>query len=416
MDLVRKNKEGGFMTEETKDLMCNETIEEYEQLSMIKQLNNTSYTYKSSELILSSYDLSVTQQRIINLGCKKIQPIYIEKRMTPDSLKNVLGAISFDLIKISTSEFKKEYGLKGNNIYDSLEQEIDDLYQKEIRYLKNKDGRNKEGKKRWVDTLEFDRPNGTIDMSFNPSLILDLLVLKGQYVALFFDMSQSIGSKYAFRLYEILKNFAYLGNYKVLVEELKYMLNIVDKYVQFRDFSRGVLKPNLEAINKYSDIQVEYTLIRAGRNVKWIDFKIAMKRNKSFTPNNNFKEQIPTAFNEVSEALAKYNITLSSSDAEMLFDLAIEVTKAKYPNMSAVDYIMEKVKILDNYVQTKDVQSAIGFIRRAMETDYGNNSIKKVGKPTSFNNFEGRNYSKEESKKMEYQLLGWDTEIDSEEE
>lgn len=416
MDLVRKNKEGGFMTEETKDLMYNETIEEYEQLSMIKQLNNTSYTYKSSELILSSYDLSVTQQRIINLGCKKIQPIYIEKRMTPDSLKNVLGAISFDLIKISTSEFKKEYGLKGNNIYDSLEQEIDDLYQKEIRYLKNKDGRNKEGKKRWVDTLEFDRPNGTIDMSFNPSLILDLLVLKGQYVALFFDMSQSIGSKYAFRLYEILKNFAYLGNYKVLVEELKYMLNIVDKYVQFRDFSRGVLKPNLEAINKYSDIQVEYTLIRAGRNVKWIDFKISMKRNKSFTPNNNFKEQIPTAFNEVSEALAKYNITLSSSDAEMLFDLAIEVTKVQYPNMSAVDYIMEKVKILDNYVQTKDVESAIGFIRRAMETDYGNKSIKKIGKPTNFNNFEGRNYTKEESKKMEYQLLGWDTEIETEEE
>ncbi|MFR2887428.1 MAG: replication initiation protein [Clostridium butyricum] len=405
------------MTKQTdEDLVCNETIEEYEQLSMIKQLNNTSYTYKSSELILSSYDLSVTQQRIINLGCKKIQPIYIEKRMTPDSLKNVLGAISFDLIKISTSEFKKEYGLKGNNIYDSLEQEIDDLYQKEIRYLKNKDGRNKEGKKRWVDTLEFDRPNGTIDMSFNPSLILDLLVLKGQYVALFFDMSQSIGSKYAFRLYEILKNFAYLGNYKVLVEELKYMLNIVDKYVQFRDFSRGVLKPNLEAINKYSDIQVEYTLIRAGRNVKWIDFKISMKRNKSFTPNNNFKEQIPTAFNEVSEALAKYNITLSSSDAEMLFDLAIEVTKVQYPNMSAVDYIMEKVKILDNYVQTKDVESAIGFIRRAMETDYGNKSIKKIGKPTNFNNFEGRNYTKEESKKMEYQLLGWDTEIETEEE
>ena len=45
---------------------------EKEQISMFKQLNTSEYTYKSSELIMSSYELTVTEQRIITLGCKKI--------------------------------------------------------------------------------------------------------------------------------------------------------------------------------------------------------------------------------------------------------------------------------------------------------------------------------------------------------
>ena len=84
----------------------------YNQLSMldeidgIKKLNNTDYTYKSHKLIFSTYELSLTQQRIISLGCKKIQPIYIEKRLTPNDLTKVLGAIEFNLIEISFISLK----------------------------------------------------------------------------------------------------------------------------------------------------------------------------------------------------------------------------------------------------------------------------------------------------------------------
>ena len=89
----------------------------YQQISMleeidgVKVLNNTKCTYKSPTLIATSYELSFTQQRIIALGCKKMQPIYIEKRMTPNDLQKVLGAMQFRLIEISVSEFRKEYDI-----------------------------------------------------------------------------------------------------------------------------------------------------------------------------------------------------------------------------------------------------------------------------------------------------------------
>lgn len=387
----------------------------YEQISLlqdiegVKPLNNTNYTYKSPSLISSSYELSFTQQRIISLGCKKIQPIYIEKRLSPNDLKKVLGAMQFSLIEISVSEYKKEYNIAGNNIYDYLEKEVDDLYEKGFFYF---DEHNKLCKRRWVSSINFDRENGCIPITFNIDIILDLLIFKGKFVALFFDMSQDIRSKYAFRIYEILKSKAYLGKYKVSVEEFKFMLAITDKYDDFANLNKKVIKPNITVINKYSDIEVELSLIRSGRNVKWLEFNIKKKSNTTFVPDNDFKNKIPSAFKEVSESLNKYNVELTSAEAEILFDLAIQVTKEKYPELNPVKYIVDKVKVLDTYVKNNDVESPIGFLISAMKREFKNSSIPKQSKQTKFNNFEAREeYSNEEyMESVEHRLLGWDKE------
>ena len=188
----------------------------YEQMSMldniegIRKLNNTEYTYKSPDLISTSYELSITQQRIISLACKKMQPIYIEERVSPDDLNKVLGAMKFRLINISVSEFRKEYNIKGKNIYQYLENEVADLYNQGFYYIGEDD---KLKMRRWVSSCDFDRKNGNISLTFNIDILLDLLIFKGKYVALLFDMSQNIKSKYAFRIYEILKSKAYIKNY-----------------------------------------------------------------------------------------------------------------------------------------------------------------------------------------------------------
>lgn len=385
----------------------------YEQLNMlqevegVKPLNNTNYTYKSPSLIASSYELSFTQQRIISLGCKKIQPIYIEKRITPNDLTKVLGAMQFSLIEISVSEYKKEYNIVGNNIYDYLKKETDDLYEQGFFYF---DEHNKLCKRRWVSSIDFDRDNGNISITFNIDIILDLLIFKGKFVALFFDMSQDVRSKYAFRIYEILKSKSYLGKYKVSVEEFKFMLAITDKYEDFANLNKKVIKPNLKVINQYSDIEVEYSQTRSGRNVKWLEFNISKKLNTTFVPDNDFKNKIPSAFKEVSEVLDKYNIELTSGEAEILFDLAIKVTKEKYPNVDPVTYIKNKVSVLDTYVKNNDLDSPMGFLISAIKGEYKSNSIPKQPKQTGFNNFEAREmYSDEEKmKSLENRLLGWD--------
>lgn len=376
-----------------------------DEIDGVKKLNNTDYTYKSHKLIFSSYELSVTQQRIISLGCKKIQPIYIEKRLTPNDLNKVLGAMQFNLIEISVSEFKKEYNIKSNNLYGYLQKEIDDLYNKSFNYFDENEN-EKLKKRRWVSSADFDRPNGCISITFNPDIILDLLVFKNSFVALLFDLSKDIRSKYPFRIYEILKCVSYLGKYKISIEEFKFLLDITDKYKDFGKLNAKVIKPSMEIINKYSDIETYCEIIRCGKNAKWLEFFINKKSNYKIKTDNSFKDKIPTAFSELQEELNKFNIELTSSIAEKMFNIAIEITKNKYQNMNPLDYIKEKIRVLDNYILNNNINDLIGFLIKALENDYkiNNKNKTKIG----FNNFESRKYNNDA---LEKALLGWDDNI-----
>lgn len=391
---------------------CQQMSMDIDSIEGVSKLNNTKYTYKSKDLISTSYELSVTQQRVISLACKKMQPIYIEDRIAPKDLENVLGAMKFRLIKISVSEYRKEYNIKGKNIYDYLEAEINDLYNKGFNYIDVKDN-DKLKKRRWVNSCDFDRKGGVIALTFNIDILLDILIFKGSFVALLFDLSQNIKSKYAFRMYEILKSKAYLGRYKIDVEEFKFMLAIVDKYDEFANLNKKVIKPNLLVINKFSDIEVKCELIRSGRNVKWLDFYISKKKCTIDVPDNNFIEKIPSAYKEISKALNKYKVVPTSNDMRKLCNLAMQVTNEKHKDMSVVEYILSKIKILDDYAKNNNVGSAIGFLIDSMKNEYSNHSIEKqsdIKSTNKFINFQHRPMYDDEiaMDSLEKKLLGWD--------
>lgn len=385
--------------------------EECTQISLFedaKKLNNTKYTYKSPELIWSSYELSLTEQRIVSLACKKMQPIYIEKRIKPSDLETVLGAMKFTDIKISVNELKREYGINSNNMYSLLAKATSDLQDREVRFC---DENGKLTRKSWVQDSTYDEKNNCVTLTFGTKMILDLLIFNGKYVALFFDMSQNIRSKYAFRLYEILKSYSYLGEYTVSLDDLKFMLAIEGAYENFSEFNRNVIKPNLKTINAHSDINAECIPLREGRATTGLKFIIKKNKNKVIQSDDNFKDKIPTSYKEISSRLEKYNIVLSSVDAEMLFNSAIEFTTVNKRDIDATSYILEKIDALDNYVETSTVHKPIGFLKWAIETDYKseNQSIKKR-KKLKFDNFKGREYTEESMKQLEDQLVYGDYE------
>ena len=386
----------------------NEEIEEYVQTSMFTKLNNSTYTYKSSNLIMSSYDLSLTEQRIIALGCKKIKPIYVEKKVSPKDLENITTAMKFTDIEISVSEYKKEFKIKGNGIYDILEQFSNSLYEKSINYF---DDLNRMVKKRWIEECVFDRPNGKIIMTFNIKMIPDLLILKGRYVPLCIGLlSENVRSKHAFRIYEILKNNAYNRKWKVSSEEFKFLLRITDKYQRFVDLKTKVIIPCLQAINSYSDISVEVQYVKMGKKGKLLEFYISPKeRTETLTfENNDFKNSIPSSFEELSKALQPMGIDLTSTQAEQLIDTALEVTQNKYKDKSVVDYILEKVEVLKSYVINNKVDNVMGYLLEAIRKDWTTISVEKSNKSASgFSNFDGRQYTEQQYIDLEEKLLGW---------
>lgn len=373
------------------------------QTSFFTPLNASDCTYKSPNLIMSSYDLSLTEHRIITLGCKKIKPIYVEKRMSPKDLDNAFQVMKFSNIEISVSEYKDEFNIKGNNVYDTLQKYCDKLYERSINYI---DESNVLTKKRWVSTCIFDRNNGLIKITFNADMLPDLLVLK-RYIPLNSSLLRDkTKSKYAYRNYEIFKSNLYKKTWVVPIEEYKFLLKITDKYKTYGELNRKVIAPSIKYINEYTDIKVKFTPIKAGNGYKFLKFEIkSNSRTNLVIVEEGIEESMPSAFNEISKALENLKIELTSTDAETLIDTAIEVTQANNIDINVVDYILEKVNLLKNYLICNKVDNTMGYLLSAIKNDWKVKSKEQSKEPRNngFNNFEGRQYDYND---LERQLLG----------
>ena len=115
---------------------------------------NNKIIYKSNNLIESSYNLTTFQNRLIYLAMTKLEVTILEKNLSIEMVKKMINNASFDLLFISTLEYKNTFGIKGKNVYTALVEAVNSLYDTEIIYIK-RDGDY--GRKRWVITCEYNK-------------------------------------------------------------------------------------------------------------------------------------------------------------------------------------------------------------------------------------------------------------------
>ena len=92
-------------------------------------------------------------------------------------------------------------------------------------------------------------------------------------------------SIYAIRIYELCKRFfANSSTQEIEIEELKKILRIESKYRQISDFKKRVLETAKKQINKNTDINIDYELIKEGKKYTKIRFcvhqLISLQTNK----------------------------------------------------------------------------------------------------------------------------------------
>lgn len=381
-----------------------EQINILNEIDAVKPLNTTKYTYKAHSLIEMSYELPITEQRILGLACKKLKPLYIENNITPEEMTKLKAVMTFTNMKISVSEYKKEYNINTNTVYAAIAKSIDKLFDRYIYFYK--DGKLR--KMRWIATADYDEGEGCFYITLNPDLIEQLLLLKGKYVALMYDLSQESKSRYSYRLYEILKSNSYNKVYTVSIEDLKFMLCISpDQYKEFKLLNSKILKPNIANINKNSDIYVEYKGRKiGGRSTTHIEFNIIQKNIKVGSRTTALKDSMPNAYNKIIDTLTKYNITLSDAEITKLIDNAVIAIFAHKVNIPVADYVVEKIEYMQSVLVSEDIRNVVGFLLHCIDTNKKDNI--KISKKNGFHNFTERDYTKEYVDNLELQLLGWD--------
>ncbi|HBJ1650354.1 TPA: replication initiation protein [Clostridium botulinum] len=376
-----------------------------EQLQFeLKLMDDTdTYVFKSHNLIESGYNFTLNEQRLTYLASKKLKPRYIKSNIKPSQMKTFLANETFKDLRIYVSEFKEAFGLKSNNLYKVLADTAHSLKQKNIQYLQD-DGVFVE--KSWVITSKYNEEGKYIDLTFHPDLILDLLIIKGRFGKMEYNATKSFKTSYAFRIYELLQNYAFKGARRFELEDLRYKLGIYEdnKYKQFSDFKKNVLIPSVDSINASTNLEISFEEQRYGRKVGAISFLISQKA--LISEKHDDIETIDKS--QVEEMEKRVGCKLSAGTVAKLTNIAIESIKNFNIDMGFYQYIEYEMDRVKEYALKTTVKNPVACLKTAL-IEYWKEG-ESIPKSSGFNNFESRKIYNDEvaMDSLEKKLLGWD--------
>ena len=136
-----------------------------------------------------------------------------------------------------------------------------------------------------------DYHDGILEIEFSQKLLAYLLEIKEKYLKYNIKNIMSLSSKYAIRLYKILKdalekNSRYNNNaeLKLSIQELREILKIPRSY-RYNDVKRQVLEKAKSELAEHTDILFDYKEIKTGRKVTHLHFYITENPKNTQTDN-----------------------------------------------------------------------------------------------------------------------------------
>ncbi len=218
--------------------------------------------------------------------------IHVKK---PDELIKMRGDFSESALKLSSylisilerNKYKYEIHIRDYlKKFDKKMGDFDYMYSV-AQELARKQFKMVDRKKKEFDIYNFASRvtygGGILTVNFDLDLLEYLIHIKDNYLVYEIRYIMALNSKYAIRLYEILKNkYEKVHKHKdnttmwITLDELRELLSIPASY-KWQDIKRQILERSKEEINKETDILIDYQPIKKGRKVAEIIFTIKPK-------------------------------------------------------------------------------------------------------------------------------------------
>lgn len=128
----------------------------------------------------------------------------------------------------------------------------------------------------WIQSVRINKGSGKIEVELDKELHRYLIGLLDNYTQYALLSTIPMKSAYSFRMYEILKSYAFTKHHTFDLDELKEQI-AAQRYVNFKDFRRKVLEVATKEINLYTDIEVQWQPIKKGKKVIMLDFDIKQR-------------------------------------------------------------------------------------------------------------------------------------------
>lgn len=239
--------------------------------------------YKSNELVEAGYRLSLAEQRMIILSLGQIDSRDLTQKK----------------VTLYAKDYAKEWGVSEVNAMREIKQATSRLFDRYIT-LKNADETTKF---RWIQSIaKYHKGEARISFTFSDDILPFLFELDFKLGVTKYELLSVSGfsSVYSFRLYELAVKLLGMRNQVIDLDEIRRILQLENKYPEYKEFNKFVLKPSLSDINEKSDLLLNIEPVKAGRKIVALEFQIAKKaKSKKAEPTPEGTRKIHGVFDEI---------------------------------------------------------------------------------------------------------------------
>lgn len=236
-----------------------------------------SLVVKDNALINASYNLELTEQRLIMLAI--INARESGQGITADSK-----------LEIHASDYAKLFNVSADASYKALREAVNNLFNRQFSYTAEYKKTGKVGivRSRWVSRIFYVDDLALLEITFAPDVVPLITRLEEHFTKYEAKQVAHLTSKYATRLYELLIAWREVGKVPQLeLSEFRNRLGLVDsEYTAMSDFKKRVLEPSIKQINEHTDITVTYEQHKKGRLISGFSFKIKQKQQAKKVESN----------------------------------------------------------------------------------------------------------------------------------
>jgi plasmid replication initiation protein len=262
---------------------------------------------KDNALINASYNLEVTEQRLILLAI-------LNARETGN------GITADSKLEIHAQEYASYFDVSNSGAYKALKNAVLNLFDRQFSFQEvDKKGNVGTVKSRWVSRIKYIDDSATLEITFAPDVVPLITRLEQHFTSYQLKQVTQLTGKYAIRLYELLIAWREIGKVpQIELSEFRSKIGVENsEYTAMNDFKKRVLEPSIKQINEHTDIIVTYEQHKKGRIISGFSFKFKQKQQAKTEINLNRDPNTPDFFVKMTDAQRHMFATKMSEMPEM---------------------------------------------------------------------------------------------------
>ena len=221
---------------------------------------------KDNALINASYNLELTEQRIVLLAI-------LQARETGK------GVDANTHIEIHASDYMQKFNVVKSVAYRALKDAVNNLFERKFSFEQDNKGKRKVVKSRWISRIAYTDELAILEITFAPDVVPLITRLEKEFTSYHLQQVVNLTSKYAVRLYELLMCWQELKKTPVInIQDLRWRLGVEDnEYKVMGNFKERVLEHAITRINEHTNILVKYKQFKKGRSIIGFEFNFKYK-------------------------------------------------------------------------------------------------------------------------------------------